>query len=128
MVLNLGALTQSSLTSLSCLCCLSSRSSLTRTEWEVLNWIAHCENKLDNHCAAEEIYNRVRSSQEASLGPQHPATLKTMNHLAGIYKLTGRLDESRAMYESVLEGRRIKLSGQELSFSGILGRNVSDGF
>ena len=43
--------------------------------------------------------------QEASLGPDHPDTLSTVNNLANVYNSTGKIPEAQAMYERAFKVR-----------------------
>ncbi len=55
------------------------------------------------------LFERMRDTQIAKLGPDHPDTLFTLNSLALAYKAVGRLPEAIALFERVRDARIAKL-------------------
>ncbi|KAJ5546496.1 hypothetical protein N7494_004081 [Penicillium frequentans] len=54
---------------------------------------------------AEEMYQRALAGYEKALGPDHPATLNTMNSLGILYKHQGDLKGAEEMYQRALAGK-----------------------
>jgi tRNA A-37 threonylcarbamoyl transferase component Bud32 len=59
--------------------------------------------------SAVAVFEQVRRLRVAELGPEHPLTLQSLNHLAAAYQVAGRLDEAIALHESTLKVQREKL-------------------
>ncbi len=55
------------------------------------------------------LFERVRATMAAKLGPDHPDTLTSMNNLAAGYQAAGRLDQALPLYEETLKLQRAKL-------------------
>jgi tetratricopeptide (TPR) repeat protein len=60
------------------------------------------------------LYERARDSQIATLGPDHPETLSTLNNLATAYWSAKQLDKSVPLFEDVLKRSMAKLGRQHL--------------
>ncbi|HJT30944.1 MAG TPA: tetratricopeptide repeat protein [Pirellulales bacterium] len=78
--------------------------------------VAAMQNTLGNSllglgeaALAIEVFERARGTRTARLGPDHPDTLVTMNHLARAYQLNGQLAKSRPLFEETLAKRKTTL-------------------
>jgi hypothetical protein len=47
------------------------------------------------HGEAEHLFRRLLVIQETFLGPDHPETAETLEHLAALCRRTGRQEEAR---------------------------------
>ena len=58
---------------------------------------------------AEPLLRRVHESTVASLGPNHPHTLESVNRLACLLQSQGKFTEAEPLYRRALEGREATL-------------------
>ena len=58
---------------------------------------------------AEPLFREALEGQRTALGEDHPATLSSLNNLAGALRRRGCLAEAERLAEAALEGRRIRL-------------------
>jgi hypothetical protein len=75
------------------------------------------------------LFERVRDAQVATLDPDHPNTLSTLNDLAAAYWSINQLDKSVPLFEDVLKRREAKLGRQHPDTQitvGNLGVNYKD--
>ena len=70
---------------------------------------ASCYQISARYDDAEELYERALAGNEKQLGPDHPATLRTVENLAIVYKNKGRYDDAEELYERALAGREKQL-------------------
>ncbi len=71
-----------------------------------LGWAYTVAGKLD---LAIALLVETLKLRKAKLGPDYPATLETMNHLAVAYEQAGKLDLAVPLYEETLKLRKAKL-------------------
>ncbi|MEI2771580.1 MAG: tetratricopeptide repeat protein [Candidatus Competibacter sp.] len=53
---------------------------------------------------AEPLFQRALAGFEKVLGPEHPATLTSVNNLAVLYQSQGRYGEAEPLYQRALAG------------------------
>lgn len=56
--------------------------------------------------AAERFYEQALATERQQLGTQHPETVTTVHHFAGLLRRTGDLARAEALFREVLEGLR----------------------
>ena len=85
--------------------------------------------KAGKHDKAIALYERIRDSQIATLGPDNPETLQTVNKLAAAYWKAKQLDKSVPLFEDLLKRTEAKLGrrhpGTQLTVAN-LGVNYVD--
>jgi tetratricopeptide (TPR) repeat protein/tRNA A-37 threonylcarbamoyl transferase component Bud32 len=71
--------------------------------------LARSLQELGHLQEAEAVLLKTRRPFEQLLGPDDPATLRSVNALAGVYHELARYGEAEALHKQVLEARRQKL-------------------
>ncbi|CVL07330.1 uncharacterized protein FMAN_15396 [Fusarium mangiferae] len=64
---------------------------------------------------AEEMYDQALKGHEATLGPDHTSTLKTVQNIGNLYKVQGKLREAEKMYDRALKGHEATLGPDHTS-------------
>jgi nephrocystin-3 len=70
-----------------------------------LAWLADAHRDLGQYDSALPLYQRCLEARERLLGPEHPATLITVDNLAGLFQDKGDYDQAEAYSKRCLEAR-----------------------
>jgi serine/threonine-protein kinase len=79
------------------------------TKGALLEALGRTYDGLGLYDRAISLHIKARAAREAALGPDHPDTLKSLNHLANAYFDADRLSEAIPLYEATLKLREAKL-------------------
>jgi hypothetical protein len=75
-------------------------------EVELLGWVARYDLERGDFRPAERGYWQQWDARRQLLGPEHPATLRSLNDLAGALQAMGNLAGARDLHRQVLDVRR----------------------
>jgi tetratricopeptide (TPR) repeat protein len=78
----------------------------------LLNQAGYYLNQRAEYAQAEPLYRRALAIYEKALGPEHPDTALSLNNLAGLYRVQGRLKQAEPLLRRALAIRK-KTSGPD---------------
>jgi tetratricopeptide (TPR) repeat protein len=75
-------------------------------EVELLGWVARYDLERGDFRPAERGFRQQWDARQRVLGPEHPATLRSLNDLAGALQAMGNLAGAWDLHQQVLDARR----------------------